>query len=217
MELRLLPKIEIERTEIEGKRHYITPDGTFPSVTTVIGDYYDKTFLDSWKKRIGEVEAERISNSAALAGTKLHNVLEKFLLNEDYSSCHSIDKLRFESVKRKIKDHIKVVYGSEYFLYSKRLGTAGASDGAVKWDNDYAIIDLKTTKTYKSEEYIENYFVQAAAYGIMLNELLAEWNNPIRFNKLIIIFSTSDFNSYYFEKNISDYEPLVNKIFIGNK
>lgn len=122
--------------------------------------------------------------------------------------------MRFESVKEKLQPNLKEVYGSEFLLYSSKLKTAGATDGIVKWNDNYAILDLKTTKEYKSEKYIENYFVQAATYGIMLNELNIA---PFTINKLVIIFSTGDFNSYYFEKNISQYDSLVNKIFKENR
>ena len=55
-----------------------------PCVTTLLGDTGDKTALIAWRKRVGEAEATRISNESAGLGTKVHNALEKFILQEDY-------------------------------------------------------------------------------------------------------------------------------------
>jgi hypothetical protein len=71
---------------------------------------------------------------------------------------------------------------------------------------------LKTTTKYKSEKYIESYFAQATTYGMMLNEQFG-----IHVEKIVIIFSTGDFDCYYFEKDPLDYVPLVNKIFIERR
>ena len=220
MKLNLLPRVNLERTELDGVRHYKTPSGIFPSVTTILGKYYDKSFLEAWRQRVGAAEADKISNKAAFAGTNLHSVFEKFLLNQDIKDCHSIDRMRFKSVEMKIADKITESYGAEYPVYSSKYKTAGTIDGIVKWNDDFAIIDLKTAKSRKKEEYIENYFAQAAIYGIMLNELLIEWGSgkPLfQINKIVIVFSSNDFECYYFEKNLSDYTELVNKIFIGNR
>lgn len=211
-ELNLLPRTELcDEITPEG-RIYHTPDGDLPSVTTVLGQYYDKSGLEEWKRRIGEEAAELISYQAKFNGNCLHRCLEKFLLNTGIKEEHSIDKMRFGPVSRKLQQNVKKVYGSEFPLYSSRLRTAGRTDAVVNWNDVTAILDLKTTNKYKSEKYIESYFVQAATYGTMLTEQFG-----IQVEKIIIIFSTSDFDCYYFEKEISDYAPLVNKIFIERR
>lgn len=206
--LELLPRTELDCYYNDIGRIYKTPEGDFPSVTTVLGNYYNKTALNEWKKRIGEEEAERQSKIAADNGTELHGVMEKYLINADYNSAHSIAKMRFASVKRKLDQNVNKVYGIEFPLYSSRLKTAGKTDSIVNWNGDNTILDLKTTKKYKKEEYIENYFVQATTYGIMLNEA---YNMGIK--KIIIMFSTNEFDCYYFEKPIKDYIDLTNRIF----
>jgi genome maintenance exonuclease 1 len=53
-------------------RTYVTPDGNvYPSVTTVLSPY-SKDAINSWRKRVGEEEANRVSRLAASRGTKLH-------------------------------------------------------------------------------------------------------------------------------------------------
>jgi len=211
--LDLLPRVELNSWEDENGRTYETPDGRFPSVTTIIGRAFDKSHLEAWRDRIGHGEADLQTAKAGRFGTKLHDVLEKYLLKEDCSKAQSIERMRFESVKRKITPHISKVYGAEFPLYSTRLRTAGKTDGIVLWDGVPAIIDLKTTKKWKREEWVLNYFVQAACYGQMVNDTFPKMD----VQKIVIVFSTEDLDCYYFEKNISDYYDQVRRIFIEDR
>ena len=67
---------------IDGKRHYITPNGIkVPSVTTVLG-HFSKDGITKWQEKIGIVEADKIKNRAATRGTKFHNMMERYLKNQ---------------------------------------------------------------------------------------------------------------------------------------
>ena len=72
-------------TQKNGQRQYVGDSGKpVPSVTTVLSDTGDKTALIAWRKRVGDEEANRISRESAGLGTKVHNALEKHILNEEY-------------------------------------------------------------------------------------------------------------------------------------
>ena len=76
---------ELRRIQTKKGRQYVgEDDNPVPSVTTILGDTGDKTALIAWRKRVGEAEATRISTESAGLGTKVHNALEKFILQEDY-------------------------------------------------------------------------------------------------------------------------------------
>ena len=77
--LKLYDGIDIETTTIDGKRHYLTPDGVFPSVTTVLSNKLDKSGLEKWRARVGEEEAAKISTQAANRGTAIHDMAENDL------------------------------------------------------------------------------------------------------------------------------------------
>jgi hypothetical protein len=55
-------------------------------------------------------------------------------------------------------------------LFSHELRTAGTVDLVAEWDGEMAIIDWKTSKYAKKRQYIENYFMQEAAYATMFEE-----------------------------------------------
>jgi len=67
------------RLTIDGSRHYKTPYGAFPSVTTILSATQgNKAALERWaKKNPGGREA------AAARGTKVHALMENFLLGSD--------------------------------------------------------------------------------------------------------------------------------------
>jgi genome maintenance exonuclease 1 len=68
---------KIERTSVEGKRKYLTPDGfAVASVTTILDATKDKTHLHAWRKRVGEQKATEITTEAAGVGTRMHKYLE---------------------------------------------------------------------------------------------------------------------------------------------
>jgi genome maintenance exonuclease 1 len=66
----LVKELDMTTENIDGKRHYVLPDGRkFRSVTTVLSDKLDKTALLEWRKKVGEEEAQKISTQAARRGT----------------------------------------------------------------------------------------------------------------------------------------------------
>ena len=73
------PEIKIEQKEINGIRMYETPDGIFPSVTTVVGFEKQKQFAD-WSKKNAK-ESQRVCDR----GTLLHSKIESYILNEEVS------------------------------------------------------------------------------------------------------------------------------------
>ena len=63
------------RSSVDGVRKYSINDEKLPSVTTILKATESedkKESLARWKDRVGEVEADRIKNTAALRGTAMH-------------------------------------------------------------------------------------------------------------------------------------------------
>jgi hypothetical protein len=67
------------RSMIKGKRHYAIADHKLPSVTTILSATQSdekRESLARWKAKVGEFEAERVKNVAAVRGTAMHKYLE---------------------------------------------------------------------------------------------------------------------------------------------
>ena len=167
---------ELRRIQTKKGRQYVGNDETpVPSVTTILGDTGDKTALIAWRKRVGDAEATRISTESAGLGTKVHNALEKFILQEDYEikGNNHISVMAKNMVTEMIdKGLAKVdeIYGVEVGLIAQGL-YAGTADGIGMYEGEEAIIDFKTAKKMKKREWIDDYFMQGCAYALAHNEM----------------------------------------------
>lgn len=153
-------------------RHYVDPDGNkYPSITTVLS-ILSREAIQKWRERVGEEEANRISRVASSRGTKIHNIIEKYIANDpEYlqdEMPHNIQT--FKDIQPILDQNLSKIYSIEAPLYSKHLGVAGRVDCVGVWNGQDSIIDWKTSRKEKKKEWISSYFMQAAAYAIMWEE-----------------------------------------------
>ena len=164
----------LKRDDSNKTRLYKTPDGDFPSVTTILDKTKDKTFLFEWRKRVGEEEANRISKEAAGLGTVFHKHLENYIDNEERPNgsnfVYKLAKDMSDIIIEKGLSNVDEVWGSEIGLYYPGL-YAGTTDLVGTHKGDPAIIDYKSTKNPKKEEWVEDYYLQCCAYAMAHNEL----------------------------------------------
>ena len=165
----------LERVTVDGSRHYQTPGGKpLPSVTTVLDALKDKTALHEWRKRVGDEEANRIMKLATGIGTQVHLHIEKYILEEDRPNgsnlIHQMAKELSNIVIEKGLSNVDEVWGTEVPLYYPGL-YAGTTDCVGVWKGKPAIIDFKTTRKPKKREWIDDYFLQGAAYSAAHNEI----------------------------------------------
>ena len=200
---------ELEAFTENNKRYYTTPTGEkYPSVTTVLGSR-DKRWLYEWRKKVGEEEANRISQRASNRGTRLHKICEDYINNkEDF--CGKQPPLpvdMFRSIQKYV-DYIDEVYGNEIAVYSHELKTAGRIDVFCKMGNKNVILDFKTSSSLKKESEIENYFLQTTTYAMAIKEL-----KGIDVPKIVILIAVEDNEPQFFIKNTRDYIEKVKHVF----
>jgi len=188
----------IKRVTLLGKRFYeVEGAGTFPSVTTILSSTGDKSGLDRWRKRVGEDEAKRIGTEATNRGTVMHRLLELYL-GEDLSMDKKdllkiiIEKSRVDEEILQFDDRAKRVgwdlflkfYNKENFfptiqetIFQERFlwfnqgefGYAGTVDNfSLLTCGNKKIIDFKTAKKPKQEDYVMDYKLQVSAYSIAI-------------------------------------------------
>jgi len=153
-----------------GRKYFTETGAAYPSVTTVLG-VLSKHAIMAWRKRVGEEEANKISRQASTRGTKIHALCEDVLNNKDVdiNEMSLLDQEMFKSF-RPVLDRIDNIHCQEVALYSNHLRMAGRVDCIGEFDGKLSVIDFKTSGKPKKKEWIENYFAQAAAYGIMYEE-----------------------------------------------
>lgn len=198
-----LPELSAELTE-KG-RFYTTPNGdVYPSVTTVIGHGTDKSFIQRWRDRVGDVEADKVLAQANRRGTAVHEICEQYLKNDPlYKKGHMpVNIANFLDMKPHLDKHITTVGGLEIPLYSDKFRVAGRVDCLAKWDNEWAIVDFKTSRRVKKHEEIHGYFMQASCYAYMVYER----TNVVPKN-IVIVMSVDDSDSLVFIEKARDWLP----------
>lgn len=155
----------LKEVTIDNKRFYETPEGIFPSVTTVVG-FEKQKFFSKWRENNPE-ESKRVTSR----GTKFHSLLENYINNEniDLDEIHSGQKALFALIKPEI-DKIDNIVAIEQPMFSKTLGLAGRVDCIAEYNGKLSIIDFKASTKEKRKQDIDNYFAQATAYALMFQE-----------------------------------------------
>lgn len=162
-------------------RYYNIDGKAYPSVTTILGNTKSPKAaksLSNWYKRLGKEEAERLSQNALLRGKFFHSLCEAYQLGEifDYNPEELNDAARdaldmFTGAQR-VLDKITAVIGIEQQIYHSRLGYAGTYDSFATFNGvERTLIDFKGSSRPKSEAWIQDYFIQTAAYaGAIYNQ-----------------------------------------------
>jgi genome maintenance exonuclease 1 len=201
---------ELERETIDDVRYYKVPNNDelikLVSITSVTSHFNRQIFIN-WRKKVGTEEADKITKQATSRGTDMHTLTECYLKNTDIpKNVLPISDFLFKIAKPTL-NRINNVYALERSLYSLQLGVAGTVDCIAEFDNELSIIDFKTSKKPKPREWIEHYFVQAAAYACMFYEITG-----IPVKKLVIIMSCENGECVvYEERDKGKYIKLLSK------
>jgi hypothetical protein len=168
----------LSRVTEDGRRLYDTPGGKLPSVTTVLEKTKPeekKQALNEWRRRVGHAQAQAITTEAANRGTRMHTYLEHYVKTGELreQGSNPFGWASHAMAQTVIDDGLKNVtefWGVEIPLYFPKL-YAGTSDGAGIHLNEESILDYKQTNKPKRKEWIEDYFLQLAAYALAHNEV----------------------------------------------
>ena len=183
-ETKELPNTSTET--INGKRFYVTEQGEkYPSITTVLSER-NKEGLVRWRQSVGNDVANNIMRTAAKRGTAVHTLVENYLDNKELSK-QDVLPLALSTLLKPALDNINSIQIQEGSLYSNKWKIAGRVDCIAEYDGVLSVIDFKTSRQEKKEEWVENYFIQGSAYC----EMYEEWfRTPI--SQIVILIVTED-------------------------
>lgn len=197
-----LPKLK----RIDGTpRLYQTPEGfQYPSMTSVL-KHLSADAIEKWRKRVGEEEANRISEQASIRGNHIHELAEFYLRNLHHRLKEKPKKYQNQFKKmRKYINRIDNILAIEGSLYSDKLAIAGSADCIAEFDGELAVIDFKTSLKLKREDWILSYFLQATGYSLMFEELTG-----IVCEKLVVIIMVDGKPTQVFVKDRKPYIALL--------
>ena len=197
---------------INFKRFYQAPNGIlYPSITTVLSTR-NKKGLFEWRKKVGDEVANYVARTSANRGTAVHHMCEDYLNNypmdwPDKWKEHEkkfLPYCLFKQLEKTVLEKIDNIRSQECSLYSHKYRVAGRVDCIAEYDGKLSIIDFKTSTKERTDEYNENYYIQASAYAEMFEE---QTGTPIE--QIVILVVTEDGVVQEFVKNKYDYIPLL--------
>ena len=207
--LNKLGDFELEANTIDGVRYYTLPSGKKAPSITSITSFYNRQIFKNWREKVGEEQANKITKVATDRGTKFHDLVEKYLLNEDINSLKNVlptTKARWIAARDAL-NNIDNIHALEKPLYSEYFGIAGRVDCIAEYEGELAVIDYKTSKKIKPEKWLENYFVQETAYACMYFEMTG-----ISVKKIVTLMVADNGDVKVYEKrNKGEYIKLLTK------
>ena len=199
------------RTEnINGKRHYATPEGElYPSITTILSEF-SKASIQAWRKRVGETEANKISGKASRRGTSVHSVCESYIKNEDgYFDGQTPNIIELFKTIEPFLERVDNIHGVELALYSDHFGVAGRTDLIAEFDGVLSVIDYKTSNKIKKKQWCESYFAQGSFYAVAYEEL-----TKIPVSQVVIVIAVDEEQPQLFVEKRDDW---IDKIWEAKK
>ena len=199
---------DVKTETLKSGRTYFTPDGAYPSITTILGKTADNTWLQRWIERVGEEEAARVSKEATDRGTLVHEFAERhfngeYITDELLAQTLDVRQMSHDLIKM-AESGIEEVWGQEQVLWSNKYRYAGRTDMVGIWKGKPTIIDFKTSKKKKYVKQITDYFIQCCAYAVAHNEL---YGTGIR--NMAVLITVDGGEPQIFERDAVPYLPLL--------
>ena len=197
---------------VNGKRFYFTESGgVYPSITTVLGaSERKKKWLREWRESVGYEVANYISRTSAARGTAFHKICEDYINNDniDHHKKKFLPWCMFTQLQPILNENLDNVHLQEQAMWSDKYRVAGRVDCIGEWKGVLSVIDFKTSKSERNDEYNTDYYIQGSAYTEMYEEMTG---TPI--NQVVILTTTEDGTVQVFVKDKNSYlQPLVETI-----
>ena len=185
----------------DGGRVYGVAGHRLPSVTSILSRTKDQGVLKDWRKKIGDKEADRIMNLSSVRGTAMHKYLESHIQEIGYEDLTDTGRQAKSMAEKVIEIGLAPVdeyYGSEVTMYYPGL-YAGQTDLVCMHNGEDTIVDFKQANRPKKKEWIEDYYLQIAAYA-----MAHDYVHKSKINKGVVMVCTPDL--YYQEFVITGAE-----------
>lgn len=200
--------VKLKSIEIDGMGRFYQSAKTgnwYPSVTTVTG-WAKRDFWAKWRQNPAN---KKTSEEATRRGTALHTLIEEHLNQEQTQDVDDKTKQLFEQMLPNLNKINKVV-AQETQLISDMLRMAGRFDCIGEYEGVLSVIDFKSARTARKEEWIGNYFEQTAAYSYMWLE-----STGVRIPQIVILVSAEDGVTQVFKKNPDEYKIKLGEAIKG--
>jgi genome maintenance exonuclease 1 len=196
-----------------------TPIGKLASVTTILRATEDekaKDRLRKWQhkqdKIYGVEQANNNSDDRLNRGKEIHAAIEnlhKFNVEPAENWVHEGNAQRWKHLQPFLKS-IKIMECERFIWHNS--GYAGTADLVAIMDDQPTLLDWKTSDRIKKRQWIDEAFIQTAAYAKAWNfSALPTQDSPAYLNditQLAVIVISPEKLQIFTENNIKKYEKL---------
>tara|TARA_B100001996_G_scaffold128187_1_gene97268 strand:- start:385 stop:1065 length:681 start_codon:yes stop_codon:yes gene_type:complete len=214
-----------KRINQSGSRWYEISGKKLPSVTTVLKGTESeekRKSLEEWRNKVGEVEAERIISTSSRRGTQMHQHLEEFLIGQVKINFEGFDNEPYQMSKKIIENSLSTklneLWGAEVNLHFPNL-YAGTADACGVYNGVESILDFKQSNKLKQRNWLDDYFLQVAAYSLAHNEVyktkitqgvILVCTPALQFQEFIIKDNELKKFQMVFLKKVEEYKGMLN-------
>jgi len=158
---------DAKQITLPDSRYYRRNGEYYPSITHVLSCYPKGKHFEEWLKNMGR-SADYIVKKAAEDGTKVHEMVEKYLNGEELRFLDKNDVPRYSTDIWQMflrfvefwETHKPTLIETEVHLFSDELKIAGTCDLIVEMNGELWLLDLKTSNQLQTV-----YELQTAVYG----------------------------------------------------
>ena len=196
----------IPATDTKGVRFKVTCINTGRIKIVPFAYQSNNPIRHSIHEAFGDDVANHIMRSAASRGTAVHHMCEDFLNNVEVTQ-EGRDFLPwclFTQIKVTLESSINNIYAQECGLWSEKYRVAGRVDCIAEYNGVPSIIDFKTSRSTRKDDYNLEYYIQASAYAEMFEE-----RTGIAIEQIVILVVAEDGTVQEFIKTKHDYLPLL--------
>jgi len=161
--------------------------GIYAGVTKVLDKTSDKTFLEEWRKRVGDEEADRIIKESQDIGNSLDGLILESL-KDDFVEKDYLGEQGFYLFKqlsnslRKIKP-----IALQLKIWSEKYKIMWFLDCLGYYNGELSLIDFKNSRRKKLPDHYHNYLLQCTMYCIILKVLL-----DIEVKQIVLLIGVRD-------------------------
>ena len=197
---------ELTQTNIGGKRHYLTPDGSFISITSLLSSQVPDS-IRSWRENVGNDVADYVMRTAARRGTRVHKLVELALKNKPLGDItnYGVLPIALFNMMQPALDKIEQIRALEQPLYNAELGVAGTADTICSYDGVPSVVDYKTAS--KIREDVERHMIQGAFYASAWT-----WQTKMPIDQIVIIMVAEDGGMQVFKDKPSAHLGKLRKL-----
>lgn len=155
---------------IEKENKFELENKKYPGVTKILSSTKDMSGLLAWRARVGDEEADRIVNESTMIGKSLDTILFEHFRGTD---CDQFKNEPGYRLYLQVKNSLRKIdpIALQLKVWSDKLKVMGYIDCLCYYDGKLTLLDFKNSKTPKSEQYLEDYYLQCTLYCMMLKDM----------------------------------------------